>query len=422
MQHDTECNRVKSEIIMRSFNENLEVSLCCKARSPVVFNSFEQGHRDLQAIRDSLAAGNRHEHCIMCWHNEKRGIPSWREIGNRHEPVHYTAELYIDNTCDMACVYCGPQYSSKWQQTIKSSNEEDKRVLYQTLNEPQFRSNINGPDVKENHKQMIYEQCRVMGREANTNNLRYQIVFLGGETLLTSSVKEDTISKVVEMFYSEADPEVDLALMLVTNGNTPDHILDMTLSKLDENKEKYPNLSCTVHISIESIGKRAEYIRYGMEWEQFEKNVNKWMASSNEVSVSASMNTVSLPYTGEFMHWLFSTATKHNKTVNPLFNHIVNPRIMSIGMYDKEEFTYVFDEVRQIMADNKHCFKHDDMFQRSMNQLRENEDLLGKYSHDISSFWKLKEYFEWIKRSRGLSIEDVNPIIVDIMNRKISNV
>jgi hypothetical protein len=48
------------------------------------------------------------------------------ELANDASAVHVTPtmlEVYFKNTCNMSCVYCGPHFSSKWQEENKKHSK-----------------------------------------------------------------------------------------------------------------------------------------------------------------------------------------------------------------------------------------------------------------------------------------------------------
>jgi MoaA/NifB/PqqE/SkfB family radical SAM enzyme len=140
----------------------------------------------------------------------------------------HTIDVRWTNLCNFACVYCGPEFSSKW------ASELNEQLQVPT------------DQAKENFKSFVLSR---------TKNLKH-VYLAGGEPLL---MKENL--ELLEKLYIE-NPEVNLRI----NTN---------LSKVDtsvfDQVCKFKNVHWT--ISVETIDKEYEYIRYGGSWTDFVDNL-----------------------------------------------------------------------------------------------------------------------------------------------------
>jgi MoaA/NifB/PqqE/SkfB family radical SAM enzyme len=139
-----------------------------------------------------------------------------------------TIDVRWNNTCNFACVYCGPEFSSKWATEIN--------VTFNKV--PQYRIN--------QMKKYIFERA---------DQLKH-VYLAGGEPLLMKENLE------LLQLLKEVNPNVNLRI----NTN---------LSKVDT---QIFNLACkfkNVHwtISVESIEQEYEYIRWGGNWQDFLDNL-----------------------------------------------------------------------------------------------------------------------------------------------------
>ena len=141
----------------------------------------------------------------------------------------HTVDVRWTNLCNMACVYCGPEFSSRW------ANELDVKIPVPTNQQrQQFKDYILG----------------------NAKKLKH-VYLAGGEPLL---MKENL--ELLEKLYND-NPGVNLRI----NTN---------LSKVDT---KIFELICkfkNVHwiVSVETIEEEYEYIRYGGTWQNFVDNLH----------------------------------------------------------------------------------------------------------------------------------------------------
>jgi organic radical activating enzyme len=136
-----------------------------------------------------------------------------------------TVDARWSNLCNFSCVYCSPEFSSKWADELKI------KVATPSL------------DQQENFKQYIYQ---------HTPNLKH-VYLAGGEPLLMKENLE---------LLQKLNPDVQLRI----NTN---------LSKVDtqvfEEVCKFKNVHWTV--SVETIEDEFEYIRFGGKWSDFLDNL-----------------------------------------------------------------------------------------------------------------------------------------------------
>lgn len=147
-----------------------------------------------------------------------------------------TVDIRWTNLCNFACVYCGPEFSSKWSDELK--------IRHQTPTEQQTTD----------FKNYIYDHA---------DQLRH-VYLAGGEPLL---MKEN------------------LALLGKLNPNANIRI-NTNLSKVDtrvfEAVCEFPNVHWTV--SVETLAEEFEYIRHGGSWLDFLENLNKIKNLGHKVS------------------------------------------------------------------------------------------------------------------------------------------
>lgn len=165
-----------------------------------------------------------------------------REIKNKPEVYNtgnfdlQTVDVRWTNVCNFACVYCGPQFSSKWCDELK--------IYPQQPSEQQL----------DDFKNYVYDRAG-----------QFKHVYLaGGEPLL---MKEN---------------------LTLLEKLTPDtHIrINTNLSKVDTRVFdavcEFPNVHWT--LSVESMGDEFEYIRYGGTWSDFLDNLAKIKKLDHKIS------------------------------------------------------------------------------------------------------------------------------------------
>jgi MoaA/NifB/PqqE/SkfB family radical SAM enzyme len=233
--------------------------------------------------RREMLNGERPSECDYCWNVEDnserfsdrifKSAESWsypfkEEIFNSDWRQDYNpkyVEVAFSNACNFKCSYCGPAYSTKWAEEIKSYGG------YPTLD------NFNSNDwlLKENKVPILQSEYNPyveafwkwwpeLYRDLHTFRIT------GGEPLLS----KDTWG-VLDYIINEENPNRDLKLAINSNLGAPDHLIDKFIEKIkrieDENRVK----EFVIFTSVDTWGEQAEYIRNGLEFNRFWDNVNK---------------------------------------------------------------------------------------------------------------------------------------------------
>jgi MoaA/NifB/PqqE/SkfB family radical SAM enzyme len=147
-----------------------------------------------------------------------------------------TVDVRWSNLCNFACVYCNPEFSSKWASEINAQ-----------INQPT-------DEQKSKFKDYIIK---------HTSNLKH-VYLAGGEPLL---MKENL--ELLELL----DPSINLRI----NTN-----LSCVDSKIFEKICEFKNVHWIV--SVETMDEEYEYIRYGGKWNEFLTNLNTIKQLGHKIS------------------------------------------------------------------------------------------------------------------------------------------
>ena len=224
----------------------------CIISKDVIGNIQNESIQDIisknKALRSDMLSGKYPKNCSGCYLQEKNRTTNFDSISSR---LYYAKHLgtkipnnllehpnnfklkHVDirwsNKCNQACVYCGPTYSSKWQQELGEPITKPK-------------------DSMGKFKDYIFDNIKDLEN----------VYLAGGEPLLMKQNKE-----FLEKLYRE-NPNV--LLRINTNLSTTDTgIFDLIC--------KFKRVHWT--ISIESIEEQYEYIRYHGVWKNFVENLNR---------------------------------------------------------------------------------------------------------------------------------------------------
>ncbi len=207
-------------------------------------------------LKQSMLTDSQPSNCAGCYLQEKNrsnlsSISSrlyyLKEIGAKTDLNFYNnvknfglkhADLRWTNSCNQACVYCAPKYSSKWAQELKVKVKSNK-------------------EARENVKAFVFE---------NISDLK-NIYLAGGEPML---MKENyDFLKLLK----EKNPDCNIRV----NTN-----LSTTKTRIFELLCSFENVHWTV--SIETIENEYEYIRYHGSWKDFIKNLKHIQTLNHKIS------------------------------------------------------------------------------------------------------------------------------------------
>lgn len=305
--------------------------------------------------------GVRPEECGYCWNIEDIGseqisdrhlksaedwaLPHFQEIATAPKELNITPtymEVSFSNVCNFKCAYCAPHISSKWMEEI------NKFGPYPTHNK------FNSLDHVKENDQMPYhideanpyvEAFWEWWPKLYTQLKVFRIT--GGEPLLT-----DNTFKVLD--YINQNPRPDMELALNSNLGVPFKLIEKTAdymeSILNNNKVK----QFMLFTSVDTIGEQAEYIRYGLKYEQYIANLEYLLTRLPKlrVIVMCAFNALSVPRFHLFLKQILDFKVKyfemHNSAQSPLlldipylrYPEFLSVQVLSDGLIEKIRNSY----------------------------------------------------------------------------------
>jgi hypothetical protein len=184
-------------------------------------------------------------------------------------------EVYFKNTCNMACVYCGPHFSSLW-------GDENRR----------FKSNFSTGqafDVKAAQHNPDYDRMVADFWQYLANEDRYRVLqryhILGGEPFLMQEL-DDSIE------FWRTHPNPDLTFSIITNLNIPTARFERYIKQFEKLVLGNKIWKLQLTASLDCWGPEQEFVRHGLDLETWQRNfelvLNKpWISVSINSAVSA---------------------------------------------------------------------------------------------------------------------------------------
>jgi len=294
-------------------------------------------------IRKQMLEGIRPKECEYCWKIEDLGqdkvsdrvfksviytdeeLEQCKALYGWEKDVDLkTLEIAFDPNCNFACSYCNASFSTTWQNDIKKNGPYQNLVsdgagAFQhdgVHSMPYGKKNVGNPYVEafwkwwEGELQYSLRELRVTGGEP--------------------TMSQD-FWKLMKWWESNKDCNVEFAVNS-NLGQKPE--LFEELLRASHNIKSFH-----LYTSCEATGKDAEYIRDGLVWQSWLKNIERMLSEGNVQSVNCMMtiNSLCLFTLPQFMDEMLKLKIKYKKQ-SPIcsFNILRFPSFQSIVTLPKE--------------------------------------------------------------------------------------
>ncbi len=282
----------------------------------------------LKERRFELLNGIKHSDCNSCWALEDSGIKSPR-LGkedffyyinefDKSEPEVLRKkidnasidsdlvkadkprllEISMGNTCDLKCSYCHYHYSTAWAKEMVKFGDIPKEEID---NEMAGTSGEFDTQFWKWFEEDAKDEVEIIN-------------FIGGEPLIIPKFY-DFLEKLLEI-YKDHDPNSrKVTISIVTNFNSNDQFINRFISMLPKLLDKF---EVDLNLSMEALAERAEYIRFGLNWNKWNANLDKLLSQDyskhhNELLLSfqVAINVLSISSLEEFLKFAKSVYDKY---------------------------------------------------------------------------------------------------------------
>jgi hypothetical protein len=232
--------------------------------------------------RDQMQRGERPSGCEYCWKIEDIGrdnisdrvyktvIYSDEELDNAfNTPIEQdvdlrTLEIAFDRTCQFACSYCNPAFSSTWVKDI------DRNGPYTNLvsdGRNHFTHSHSSSQLYRFGETNPYTEAFHRWWDTDLHKTLQELRITGGEPLMSGETW-----KLLDWFKANKGKS---STRLAINSNLGTEVdVDRLLGSIQ-------NLEVDIYTSNEAVGLQAEYIRDGLVWEDWANNMEKLMQNGN---------------------------------------------------------------------------------------------------------------------------------------------
>jgi hypothetical protein len=394
--------------------------------------------------RAAMLRGERPDECDYCWNVEdanpnafsdrtmKSGegwaFPYFDKIkdSDPNENIQPTyVEISFSNQCNMACGYCDPKSSSRWQSEINNLGHYPTSGMFNNI-EWMKRDGIEPiPHTKPNpYREAFWKWFPDMFPGLHTFRVT------GGEPLLS----KDTF-KVLD--YIIENPTVNPRLEMSVNSNLsgPQDLIDEFIDKVKYITDKDLIWNFTLFTSIESWGDQAEYMRDGMDTDRFWNNIDMFLTKCQkpEATIMATYNITSVLSYHKVIEKVFELKKKHyngkryrHYAIILDTSYLRHPEFLSVRILPIKWSEKIRSDVKimEKYAEEKYTYiyghGHGGFYDFEREKLRRVADYVESPMEDVGNLLKLRSDFakyigEFDKR-RGKNFLETFPEMEDFYN------
>lgn len=362
---------------------NRTIRHCCRSSDApfpetLTVDFFNNSNRIIQT-RNELLKGIKTKDCSSCWDDYKLTGNAYRDFKNEWHSYNDVdqkiefIEIFLDNLCDMSCVYCDEVASSKIASEKKVSNPKNLKI---------------DEDLK-----VFVDFLETIAATQDEINLS----FLGGEVTYSKKF----FYFVEELLKNETLLNTTVQFSILTNCNSSDAAIIKMISLFN----KMPsNWYINVSISNESVGVATELVRYGLSWERFVKNFKIYYQHKkvSSILIAPTLSIFTVKNFPEFVKTMINLVIVlgNNKRFKIFGNWVSVPEILN-PVYSDASYKKDINDLKSYVIEtnvvNKDFINFLDKLEERIGTLEIDMDRLDQYINDLvlqksdDNLWKLKD-------------------------------
>lgn len=375
-------------------------------------------------MRKMMIEGERPRECEYCWKIE--------DIGNDHisdrvfktiiykdeelediyrKPWDHNAELKtleisFDRVCNLACSYCNASFSTTWARDIK------KNGAYQNLvsdGAAAFQQDGSWVEPYKNDEDNPYIKAFWQWWDNGLSNSLDELRITGGEPLMSNNTW-----KLLDWFNEQ---NTKMRFAINSNLMAKDEIIDKLIEKTKNINEFHLYTSC------EAIGNQAEYIRDGLNYTIWKKNLTKVLDSGNYkgVHVMMTINSLCLFTITDFLDEILILKSNYNKNPTVSLNLLRFPSFQSPLALPDHIKDYCRKKLEQWYSKHKNDFRLHEFERASIERLIDYLIVVDaphrRTSNKITLWRDFKSFYQQYDQRRDKTIKIFPSILTEWLEK-----
>ena len=280
--------------------------------------------------RRQMQCGDRPGGCEYCWKIEDIGrdaisdrvykskIYTDKELDDAYMSDHNTdfnlrtLEIAFDRTCNFACSYCNPAFSTTWARDIKQGGAYNEMT---TDGRNHFTHAHDSAEPYKKDETNPYVEAFYKWWESDLHKTLDELRITGGEPMMSPN-----LWRLLDWIETQGDKmKPDMRIAINSNLGAKQSIIQRFKQKL----KNFNNFH--LYTSNESINDQAEYIRDGLKYEQWQNNILSMMKENipSEIHNMATINALCLETLPQFLENIVQLKTV-SKLQGPSLNFTLN--------------------------------------------------------------------------------------------------
>jgi organic radical activating enzyme len=305
--------------------------------NPAALHNTPQKKHD----RELMLRGERPTGCEYCWKIEDMGVDavSDRVYKSKIYPIEAlhdihstpasadvnlrTLEIAFDRTCQFACSYCNPAFSTTWVNDIKRNGPYTSLV---SDGRNHFTHTHDAAQQYSYGESNPYVDAFFDWWETDLHRSLQELRITGGEPLMSGHTW-----KLIDWFKTNKGRSTT---RLAINSNLG---TEVDTSRLLESIE---GLEVEIYTSMEAVGAQAEYIRDGLNYTDWQNNVRKLLDAGVTVHCMCTINALCLESLDKHLDYLLGLKRIYGKEkINFTLNILRFPSFQSPLVLDPDDRT-----------------------------------------------------------------------------------
>jgi pyruvate-formate lyase-activating enzyme len=312
-----------------------------------------------------------------------------------------TLEIAFDRTCQFACSYCNPAFSSTWVKDIRRNGGYTNLV---SDGRNHFTHEHDSSQLYTITDVNPYVEAFFKWWETDLHKTLKELRITGGEPLMSGYTW-----RLIDWFQANRDKSTT---RLAINSN-----LGFEQDKLERLLDATEGIELDLYTSNESIGRHAIYIRDGLDWDQWCSNVVYLLDSGKlrGLHVMCTINALCLLSLREFLISIVNLKRKYGRdSINFSLNILRFPSFQSVLVLPlavREQYADELAFAYGIMADDVFCHEFE------LNQLSRLIEYLREPEQDSQALQVLqrdfKNFYEQYDQRRGKDFRHTFPQLAE---------
>ena len=341
--------------------------------------------------RDMMQKGERPAGCEYCWKIEDMGRDAVSDrvykskiypIEALHEAARTpsatdvdlkTLEISFDRTCNFACSYCNPAFSSTWANDIRRNGPYAGLV---SDGRNHFTHDHNSSQLYTINETNPYVEAFFKWWETDLHRTLQELRITGGEPLMSGYTW-----KLIDWFKTNQGSS---STKLAINSN-----LGMSTEKLHDFIDRVKDIPhLEIYTSNEAVGSAAEYVRDGLDYVQ-------WMNNARELLDQDSIKA---------MHFMCTINALCLTTLPNFLTQVIGLK----QLYGKQRVSFTLNILR-FPSFQSALILPDSLRTQFKNNLQAWLDLHKDHplmhQHEINHLQRLIDYLDVVKTPHGEAFE-----------------